>query len=102
MIRLDQEKTGHLDTGAKANAQNDAAVQAILKDINGENKVVLRLERKDITSQVDLASVNQADKISIGPSNKNGFGESLGITATDLERLTQDLLTDALKKDAQP
>jgi hypothetical protein len=50
----------------------------------------------DIAKTLDLSSAEQAEKMTVGPAGKD-FGESLEVTAADLERLMKKLVSDTRK-----
>jgi hypothetical protein len=98
IIRIEQHKTGIHDTPSAASTQNNVAISKI--NDHFAKKCNIRLETSpgvDISEQLDLSSVQHAQRMTIGPAGKN-FGESLGITAQDLDRLAQDLAERALEQ----
>jgi len=97
ILRMEQQKAGTTDTPSSALAQNAKALKVIDAAIGGQKTVRLELEDGvDISEQLDLASADQAQKVTVGPAGK-GFDESLEITAADLERLMKELVMDAKK-----
>ena len=101
ILRLEQQKTGGTDTASAAKAQNEAALTSIQSSQQQHRIIRLEIEGKlDIIEQLDLTSIAQASKVTVGPAGKS-FDESLGITAPDLERLMKDLVANARKEKAQ-
>ncbi|MEO8841912.1 MAG: hypothetical protein ABI704_10105 [Kofleriaceae bacterium] len=94
--RLAQEKAGAKDTPAAAKSQNEQALHAIEGARSGGKHVRLEAGGVDITKTLDLSTAATADKVSVGPAGK-GFDESLEVTASDLERLMKDLVTESKK-----
>ncbi len=97
IARMEQQKTGKGDTHADAARQNSNAMSAM----SDPGRIRLEVDGRDITKTIDLTTASTAEQVTAGPALKQ-FDESLGITATDLERLVRDLLAEKLQKEAPP
>lgn len=91
VIAREEIKTGVRDTNADARGQLDDQA-GLLREAAANTKLVrLEVGDRDITAEIDLASDAAASKSTRGPAGK-GFDKSLGVTASDLEALCEDLL----------
>lgn len=91
ILHTEEIKTGHGDSPQKARAQLDKSAKTIGEAVAGGARVKLLHGGDDITGQIDLASMSRATAVTRGPANKP-FQESLGITAKDLDMITNKLL----------
>jgi len=91
ILSREEIKTGVLDTDAKAQSQLNVQSELFKDGASGAKKLRLEVGGRDIADELDLASDAFASKSSRGPALK-GFDNSLGVTATDLENLSKELL----------
>jgi hypothetical protein len=102
IVHREEVKTGKHDTAQsnvrKTGAEDQLAVQRdLLGDAGrGGKKIRLFSGDRDITDQIDLASVDQSSQATRGPAGKKGFDKSLGITADDLRVLMNELTREAV------
>ncbi len=90
--KREEVKTGTGDTHAKADAQLKAQSELLGAGARGQTKVrLVRGSNDGLADEIDLASDAGAIKATRGPANRV-FNESLGITASDLEQLIEELL----------
>jgi hypothetical protein len=98
-LRVEQQKTGKNDTPTSARAQHQVTLDAVERARASGHALLLELPGKiDITSQVDIETLGQAPKVTVGPLPKK-FDHSLGINGSDLERLIKQLVTEAIQGD---
>ncbi|MBK9034963.1 MAG: hypothetical protein IPL61_27485 [Myxococcales bacterium] len=92
ILKREEVKTGTGDTHAKADAQLKAQSELLGVGARGQTKVrLVRGSNDGLADEIDLASDAGAIKATRGPANRV-FNESLGITASDLEQLVEELL----------
>ena len=91
VIAREEVKTGFRDSNADARAQLDDQTNLLRDGAASRRSIRLEVRERDITSEIDLASDAAAKKTTRGPAGKV-FDNSLGVTATDLEKLCSDLL----------
>jgi hypothetical protein len=101
IVAREEIKTGIVDTDAKARGQLDAQGTLFTRGASGETTVRLELRGRDISNEIDLASDASASKSTRGPAGK-AFDNSLGVTATDLEGLCRDLLSNVAPHEDSP
>jgi hypothetical protein len=95
VISRQEIKTGVVDTNARARAQLDDQTSLLRDAAAGKKAIRLEVGGRDITGEIDLASDATAKKSTRGPAGK-GFDQSLGVSASDLEKMCKDLLAEAV------
>jgi hypothetical protein len=96
IVHREELKTGRLDKAATADQQLAKVREVVSRAAAGDTKVRLEVEGRNITADVDLASIDSATQATRGPEGKTGFTQSHGITAKHLEQLFRELTVDAL------
>jgi hypothetical protein len=99
VISREEIKTGTRDTNADAQGQlSDQA--ALLRDgAIGAKVIRLEVGGHDIAGEIDLGSDASASRSTRGPAGK-GFDETLGVSASDLEKMCKELLAEAAGKES--
>lgn len=94
ILHSEEIKTGINDQAKTARTQLDDGHKAITEAASGGKRVKLLESGKDVTDQIDLATIDNKDTTDAtrGPADKKGFEASLDITARDLEALIKQLL----------
>lgn len=95
ILHTEELKTGYGDSPKAARAQLDASAKAIASAAADDARVRLLEGGKDITDQIDLASMRTATSATRGPSNKS-FQESLGLTSKSLDSLVNRMIDDSM------
>ncbi len=95
VIAREEIKTGGRDTNADARGQIDDQTALLGDAAAGKKTIRLEIGDRDITAEIDLTSDAAASKSTRGPAGK-GFDKSLGVSASDLEALCQDLLDNGV------
>jgi len=95
ILHSEELKTGHGDRPEAARTQLDNGVNTINAAAAGHTRIKLIEGGKDVTDEIDLASMRAASSKTRGPERK-GFETSLGITTKDLDALISAMLDDAL------
>jgi hypothetical protein len=79
-----------------AESQLRAGRDLLSKAGQGKTRIRLEANGKNITEDIDLASVDTSTESATGPAGKKDFTRSLGITADDLAALIEDLTRQAV------
>jgi hypothetical protein len=102
VVHREEVKTGKYDR-AKGNTRESGAEDQLRAGRNllsdaakGTKRLRLELDGKDITDQIDLTSVDASTEATRGPAGKQGYNESLGVTADDLAGMIEDLILHEL------
>jgi hypothetical protein len=102
IVHREELKSGRHDQ-AKGNPKKPGALDQLrlIKDLvskagSGAKKIRLEVGDRNITNEIDLASVDASPEVARGPAGKEGFKQSLGITADDLKALVEDLTRQAI------
>ena len=97
VIVREEIKTGSRDTNSDAQAQLSDQTTLLSDGAAGKKAVRLEAGGRDITDMIDLGSDVSARRSTRGPAGK-GFDETLGVSATDLEKMCKQLLAEAAEK----
>lgn len=92
IVRFEQIKAGENDTGAKAGKQMLSSVNAIKSTDAGGEKIMLEVNGADVTSKINLKTVDTAEQVTRGPEGKTGFDESVGVSAAIMKDIAQKII----------
>lgn len=92
IVRLEQIKAGENDTGAKAGKQMLSSVNAVRGADAGGEKIMLEINGADVTSRINLKTVDTAEQVTRGPEGKTGFDESVGVSAAIMKDIAQKII----------
>jgi hypothetical protein len=93
VIAREEVKTGGRDANPDARAQLEDQSDLLRDPAAGNNAFRLEVGGRDITAEIELGSDASASKTTRGPAGK-GFDKSLGVSASDLESLCKNLLSE--------
>ncbi|MCG8418566.1 MAG: hypothetical protein MJE77_11555, partial [Proteobacteria bacterium] len=96
IVHREELKTGMRDKPAKARRQLDKGLRRLEEAAAAQENVRLLENGMDITDTIDLTTAHGSSGVTRGPSGR-GFDDHLGISARDLEVLTENLIEVELR-----
>jgi hypothetical protein len=92
VVKMDEVKSGKNDRASEAKTQQQKGLNAMTAMADGDPNIRLHHRRRtDITDQVDARTAGPDQAVVTGPDNK-GFEGKLGVTTTDLTRMTDEIM----------
>jgi hypothetical protein len=95
VVRMEEVKSGKNDRLSEAKAQQQSGLDAMAALAGGDPNIRLHHRRRtDITGTIDAGTATADRAVVSGPDNK-GFEAKLGVTTTDLNRMSDEILKEA-------
>lgn len=92
IVHLEQVKSGQTDAASDAAKQMRVGISAVRTSQEGGPAVRLTVNNFDVTATYDLSSVVIARAVNRGPVGKRGFDESVGLSASQMQRIASQLI----------
>lgn len=91
VVHREEVKSGARDTQSEAKGQLDKGAERLNQGGSGAAKIILERNGKDITGEIDMASVKGSSGVTRGPAGK-GFDTDLGIRPQELQKIVDELI----------
>jgi len=97
ILHTEEIKTGATDNPSAARGHLNNGINAVHEAASGDRKVLLLEGEKDVTGELDLASMHGKSNQTRGPEGK-GVESSFDLSSADLDAMIKRLLEPPLQR----
>jgi hypothetical protein len=97
IVHREEVKAGASDSPTDADHQVKKGGQRLEEGGSGAAKIILEHNGKDISNEIDMASVKGSTGVARGPAGKGYKDADLGVRAEDLQKIVDELIAFEMK-----